>query len=101
MKPVLLKATGMPTLLLLGIPRRRVTHLRGSVEFGVHKATPSPSSLVFLSHFIHAVNNLIQFASRCVAGYWSTGVLEYWGTGLWSGGGVVVTECSGDGVSIG
>jgi hypothetical protein len=53
MKPVLSKATGMPTLLFLGTRRRQVIHLRGSVGFGVHKATLSPSSLVSLSHFIH------------------------------------------------
>ena len=96
MKPLLLEATGMPTPLFLGTPRRRAIHLRGSVGFGVHKATLSPSSLVSLSHFIHehvpAEKNLIQFASGCAAGYWGncgTGVLGLGQLGYWSGG---VTE---------
>jgi hypothetical protein len=95
MKPVLSKATGMPTLLFLRTRRRQVIHLRSSVGFGVHKATLSPLSLVSLSHFIHEnvptgkePDSIClwlrgRVLSTAVLRHWSNaelGQLGYWGT---------------------
>jgi hypothetical protein len=53
MKPMKVKAVGMPTPLLVKSRRKHRVRDQEIVGFDVHKVTMSPSSLVSLSQFIH------------------------------------------------
>jgi hypothetical protein len=116
MKPVFVEATGMPTLLLLATPRRRVLPLRGgvgSVFIKRHSARRLWSSCHILSSGnvpagkgrAGGAGSEYGGSEYCggtggvgEVGYWSTAVLEYWGTGVLRYGGTGVLRCWGTGV---
>ena len=51
----------------------------------VHKATTSPSSLVFLAYFIHETVADGGWEDGGEIEYWRNGVMVYWVGGVWSG----------------